>query len=165
VVGCVSPGAAVLRSGAREGDVVAVTGRLGGSFPGRHLTFTPRVAEARSLVLSGPPTAMMDLSDGLALDLRRLCDASGLGADIDAAEIPIHEDVADDPDPLRRALGDGEDYELLFTVDPTRWDALAAGWNHAVPLSRIGRMTRGPLRLVTAGGVAVPWPRGGHVHH
>ena len=164
VVGSVAPGAAVLRSGARPGDVVVVTGRLGGSFPHRHLRFTPRVVEARSLVALGPPSAMMDLSDGMALDLRRLCEASGVGADIEAARIPVHPDVAAGPEAIRHALEDGEDYELLFTIGPDAWESVRASWPHEVPLTAVGRITAGALRLVSEGGVGVPWPRGGHVH-
>ena len=164
VVGCIAPGAAILRSGARPGDVVVVSGRLGGSFPHRHLRFTPRVAEARTLLDLGPPSAMMDLSDGMALDLKRLCEASGVGADIDAASIPVHGDVDPGPETLRHALEDGEDYELLFTIAPEKWEIVKAAWPHEVPLTAVGRVTSGALRLVSGGGLGVPWPRGGHVH-
>jgi thiamine-monophosphate kinase len=109
----------VRRSGAKAGDGVYVTGPLGGSIFGRHLSFTPRVREARALIAAHAITAMMDLSDGLASDLPRLCAASGVGAVLDAAAVPVHADVArhtDGRSPLDHALGDGEDYELLFTA-------------------------------------------------
>lgn len=105
----------VLRSGAKPGDRVYVTGALGGSLPSRrHLTFTPRLAEAHWLatVLGGDLHAMMDLSDGLGFDGARLAAASGVTIAIDAASLPRHEHVAS----WQAAMGDGEDYELLFTA-------------------------------------------------
>jgi thiamine-monophosphate kinase len=108
----------VTRAGAKPGDTIYVTGALGGSIIGRHLTFTPQVALARELAKLGV-SAMIDISDGLSRDLRHICEQSGVGAIIDAAKIPIHEDVARLPSssrtPLEHALHDGEDYELLFT--------------------------------------------------
>src|SRR5688500_2054954 len=110
----------VTRNGARVGDGVFVTGPLGGSIIGRHLTFSPRVALARDLALAGAVHAMIDLSDGLSRDVRHLCAASGVGVVIDADAVPIHEDAQalfrrDRRTPLEHALHDGEDYELLFT--------------------------------------------------
>ncbi len=105
----------VLRSGARAGDGVYVTGRLGGSYAsGRHLAFTPRVAEAAALcdALGDDLHAMIDLSDGLGRDAGRVATASGVRMEIDAALVPLHEGVAD----ALTAAGDGEDYELLFTA-------------------------------------------------
>lgn len=105
----------VLRSGARPGDTVYVTGALGGSLPsGRHLTFTPRLTEAQWLAtLLGPSLhAMMDLSDGLGIDAARLARASHAAITLDAALLPRHEHVAT----WQAAAGDGEDYELLFTA-------------------------------------------------
>lgn len=100
----------VLRSGAKPGDVVFVTGNLGGSFrSGKHLRFIPRIAEARWLVEHCRPTAMMDVSDGLASDLHRLVEASVVGFDIASCKIPGK---------LPGALTDGEDFELVFTVAP-----------------------------------------------
>jgi thiamine-monophosphate kinase len=100
----------VLRSGAKPGDVVFVTGKLGGSFrSGKHLRFTPRLAEARWLVKHCRPHAMIDVSDGLANDIQRLVEASRVGFDITSTKIPGK---------LPGALTDGEDFELLFTVAP-----------------------------------------------
>lgn len=111
----------VRRSGARPGDHVYVTGRLGGSFDrasglGRHFTFEPRLAEAKWLcdTLGERLHAMMDLSDGLGRDGARFAAASGAKLRLDAAVIPRSEGVAD----WRRAVSDGEDYELLFAADP-----------------------------------------------
>jgi thiamine-monophosphate kinase len=111
----------VLRAGAQPGDHVYVTGPLGGSILGRHMTFTPRVREARELAATGRVTAMIDLSDGLSRDLAHVCRASRVGGVVDADQVPIHDDAMrlfqqDGVEPLRHALDDGEDYELLLTA-------------------------------------------------
>ncbi len=118
----------VTRSGAEPGDQLYVTGPLGGSLLGRHLDFVPRVQQARLLAehLGARLHAMMDISDGLALDLWRMCEASKVGAMLDERllEKVISEDAkqaaAADPGqsktPLERALGDGEDFELLLAI-------------------------------------------------
>jgi thiamine-monophosphate kinase len=111
----------ITRAGAKPGDFIYVTGELGGSILGRHLTFTPRVNEARQLAASGLVTSMIDLSDGLSRDLRHICRESGVGALITSDEIPIHPDAErlsrqTVKFPLEHALHDGEDYELLFTT-------------------------------------------------
>src|SRR4051812_16798103 len=103
------PAGIVRRSGARGGDRLMVTGPLGGSIRGKHLDFTPRVREALELVKHAPLHAMIDLSDGLALDLARLCAESGCGAVV--RDVPINDSCT-----LEQALGDGEDFELLFAV-------------------------------------------------
>jgi len=102
----------ITRDGARAGDVIFVTGLLGGSFKsGRHLNFTPRVPQARFLVEKFHPSAMMDISDGLAGDLNHILKAGKVGARLDHASIPRHKGVS-----LLQALNDGEDFELLFTL-------------------------------------------------
>ena len=117
--------APVTRAGARPGDGIYVTGPLGGSILGRHMTFSPRVALARELAAGGAIHAMIDLSDGLSRDLRHLCRAGGVGAVVEAADVPIHDDVArmrdDGRTPLEHALNDGEDYELLFAAPAGRY--------------------------------------------
>jgi thiamine-monophosphate kinase len=124
----------VLRSGGKPGDLVVVTGRLGGSIRGKHLTFTPRLAEAAWLVRHLQPSAMMDLSDGLAKDLPRLAEASGCGFEL--GDIPATRGCTH-----AQALGDGEDYELLLTVPPRRWEAAAAAWpTDFPPLSVVGTL-------------------------
>ncbi|MFP4435613.1 MAG: thiamine-phosphate kinase [Planctomycetota bacterium] len=141
-------GGPVLRSTGQPGDVLAVTGTLGGAWKGqRHLHFTPRIAEARALAECCRPTAMMDLSDGLATDLGRLCEASGVGARVNAEAIPIAPDVQAD-DPLTAALTDGEDYELLIALPPGRIDALLADPPFETPLTRIGELTAARERLL-----------------
>jgi len=103
----------ITRSGARAGDHIFVTGSLGGSINGKHLKFQPLVREAQTIARLIKPTAMMDLSDGLAKDLTRLVDQCGLGYELQPEFIPCTPGCT-----LEQALNDGEDYELLFTVSP-----------------------------------------------
>jgi thiamine-monophosphate kinase len=110
----------VRRSDARLGDTIFVSGPLGGSLAGKHLTFSPRLDLARRLVLEPELHAMMDISDGLAMDLSRLCEASGCGAQLSAGQLDrVISDAArtlsrsDGRSPLEHALNDGEDFELL----------------------------------------------------
>jgi len=100
------------RDGAKPGDLICVTGPLGGSIRGKHLTFQPRFKEARALAKSGGLHAMMDISDGLLIDLDRMCEASGVGATIVEGLVPISKDAGS----IEHALTDGEDYELLAAV-------------------------------------------------
>lgn len=136
LTGQVERGRAVLRSGAQEGDIICVSGSLGGSFTsGRHLDFEPRITLARHLMdLKLEPSAMMDLSDGLAMDLPRLARCSQLGYKIDTNLLPCHPHCnAND------ALSDGEDYELLMTFSPSRWAELQ---KHTLPtpVTAIGQL-------------------------
>lgn len=109
-VGRAPKGKALLRSGARPGDIIYVTGPLGGSLAsGKHLTFMPRLKEAKWLRQSGFVRCMMDISDGLATDLRHILKASKAGAELNGIAIPR-------VGSLDQALFDGEDFELLFTV-------------------------------------------------
>jgi thiamine-monophosphate kinase len=102
----------ITRDGAKSGDWIFVTGPLGGSLKsGRHLTFSPRLAQARFLVAEFKPNAMMDISDGLSGDLNHILKASQVGARLDHATIPRHQGVN-----VTQALNDGEDFELLFTL-------------------------------------------------
>jgi thiamine-monophosphate kinase len=106
-----------LRSGARPGDAIGVTGPLGGSILGKHLRFTPRIREATRLRRTVGVHAMIDISDGLSTDLAHLCEESGVGATIEEARIPVSSAARRlEGDPVLHALTDGEDYELLFTV-------------------------------------------------
>lgn len=113
----------ITRAGAKVGDGIYVTGALGGSLLGRHMSFEPRVDLGRQLAASGKVSAMIDISDGLSRDLAHICRESKVGAVIDAAMVPIHPDAAamshrpgDARTPLEHALHDGEDHELLFTA-------------------------------------------------
>jgi thiamine-monophosphate kinase len=142
LTGWVKPGRLVLRSGGRAGDFLFVTGRLGGSFgaggAGHHLSFSPRVEEARWLVRNFPIHAMMDLSDGLGADLPRLADASRKGYELDLGALPLRPGCT-----VEQAAGDGEDYELLFAIDPNEAESLLRRWRRKfprVPLSHIGHL-------------------------
>ncbi|MBF0504054.1 MAG: thiamine-phosphate kinase [Candidatus Omnitrophica bacterium] len=102
----------VTRDGARPGDWIFVTGPLGGSLEsGHHLNFTPRVSQARFLVKNFKPSAMMDISDGLAGDLNHIIEESRVGARLDYESIPRHKGMS-----TAQVLSDGEDFELLFTA-------------------------------------------------
>ncbi len=164
VVGSVPKGKAVLRSGARPGDRVYVSGELGSSAAAlmemrarpkkklnpreyrRHFSPEPRIKLGRILREKGLATAMIDLSDGLSTDLGHICEESGVGADIAADLIPRarvgkpEHEVA-----LELALHGGEDYELLFTVSASkRLPSRIAG----VPVTQIGVITRSPAASV-----------------
>ncbi len=136
VLGIPGPAGIVRRSGARPGDALCVTGRLGGSLDpdggGRHLDFEPRVAAGLELAaaLGDRLHALIDLSDGLGRDAARVARASGVALELDADRLPRNEGVD-----WRGAVGDGEDYELLAAIagDPPG----AAG---GVPVTVIGRV-------------------------
>ena len=111
----------VRRSGAKPGDWLLVTGPLGGSIAGKHLTFTPRVREALQLHQFADLHAMIDISDGLAADVNHICLESRCGAVLRAEAIPISEaawSMNDGRSPLDHALSDGEDFELAFAMPP-----------------------------------------------
>ncbi len=147
-----------LRSDARAGDAIFVTGPLGGSLhAGRHLTFMPRLQISAWLARTVEVRAMLDLSDGLSLDLHRMMEASGTEAKISASAIPVHADVPAEWSSDRRlaaALGDGEDFELLFTVRASAVAQLqAAADEAAVSLYQIGRVSTGSgVRLLDSSG-------------
>jgi thiamine-monophosphate kinase len=147
----------VLRSGAAVGDAICVTGCFGGAWlTERHLRFSPRIAEARRLASACELHAMIDVSDGLALDLWRLCGASGVGAEVVAGDVPVCPDAAAgrDVEPLKAALADGEDYELLFALAPADADRIIREQPLDVAVTRIGTVTAGAgLTLIRAGGV------------
>jgi thiamine-monophosphate kinase len=187
-VGAVPPGQALLRSGARAGDVLYVTGQLGGaaaglaklgqlaakrgrrgtppSIPSRlqadlaaHLYPQPRIAQGAWLRRHRASSAI-DLSDGLSTDLAHLCAESGVAAEVDAASLPLHPAAT-----LKQALHGGEDYELLFTA-PSKLhipQAIAG-----VPVSRIGRIAKRrscePAVMLKTGAGAVPLEARGWQH-
>jgi thiamine-monophosphate kinase len=139
----------VKRRGGQVGDLVVVTGTLGGSIQGKHLDFTPRLKEAKWLTEHFSLHAMMDLSDGLARDLPRLAKASGCGYVIYENDLPCSPgcDIAG-------ALGDGEDYELLFTVSPGTIKSLMSRWNAhfpELPLSVVGELIGGEGGALSGG--------------
>ncbi len=102
----------VLRSGAKIGDIIFVTGALGGSIKGKHLKFTPRIKESRFLVQNFKVNAMIDVSDGLTQDLNHILEASKAGGLIYEDLVPVSKEAKD----LEDALSAGEDFELLFTL-------------------------------------------------
>ncbi|MCA9243434.1 MAG: thiamine-monophosphate kinase [Phycisphaerales bacterium] len=140
----------VLRSGAQPDNDIWLTGPVGGSLLGRHLRPAPRIALARRANRRLRPTAMIDISDGLSLDLWRLCEASNVGAALDSnrIEAAIHADARKlaaqtGRSAMDHALSDGEDFELIITL-PRDLNAGAA----ALGLIPIGRTTVEPgLRL------------------
>jgi thiamine-monophosphate kinase len=143
VCGAVERGRALRRDGARAGDAIYVSGALGGSALGlakgrgkawkRHLRPEPRLALGRFIREHLRATAAMDLSDGLSLDLLRMCEASELRAEISLP--PVYAGAT-----VEQALHGGEDYELLFAV-PARADVPFEF--EGLPLTRIGTMRRG----------------------
>ena len=158
VLGTCPRGKAKLRSAARPGDLVCVTGTLGDSAAGlrlilggqkgaaprlmdRHYTPTPRVEEGLALSCLPGVHAMMDISDGVGSDLRHILDESGVGARIDTGKLPISKELQDlcikkGWDPRELALCGGEDYELLFTMDPQE--------TPDIPYTVIGEITANP---------------------
>jgi thiamine-monophosphate kinase len=146
-VGEVTPGKEWRRSGAKLGDEILLTGSFGGSILGKHFDFTPRVREALLLAERYEIHAAMDVSDGLSLDLSRLCEVSGCGAVLDLSQIPIapvaHElESRDGQSALDHALGDGEDFELILAVAPAVAEKLLAAQPLGVPLARIGHFVK-----------------------
>ena len=126
------------RSGGKANDDLFVTGRLGGSLRGRHLKFIPRIEESRWLTKHFPIHAMMDLSDGLGADLPRLALASGVGFEVDEKAVPRQRGCS-----ITQAISDGEDYELLFAISPSRSVSLEKRWRRRfpkLPLTRIGHL-------------------------
>jgi thiamine-monophosphate kinase len=176
LMGAVARGKALLRSGARPGDLLYVTGSLGGAAAGLarlaeladgrdrgearalripaklgtqlapHLYPQPRVAQGRWLVRRGAATAALDLSDGLSTDLGHLCEESGVAAEVDAGALPICGGAT-----VEQALNGGEDYELLFAA---RAAARIPGSIAGVRVTRIGRVVRagkGRARVALSG--------------
>lgn len=111
------------RSGARVGDSIFVTGLLGGSLKGKHLSFTPRLKESHYLYSKFKITSMIDLSDGLAKDIRQVLSESQCGAVLYKKNIPLSKDV-DQRNPILSAMTDGEDFELLFTVPESEYEKI-----------------------------------------
>jgi thiamine-monophosphate kinase len=174
LLGSVPIGRALLRSGARAGDTIYVTGALGGSAAELqalqrrrkpagpqhpHLYPEPRLAAGLALMRRRLATAAIDLSDGLSTDLAHLCEASGLAAEIEAEALPIDARAT-----LEQALHGGEDYELLFTADARTAMPRSLG---GVSIHAIGRMKkrgRGPLVEIRQAGKRAALEAGGWEH-
>jgi thiamine-monophosphate kinase len=168
-VGRSPKGGAVRRSGAREGDVILATGTLGGSLLGGHLQFVPRVREAEKILSLARPSAMIDVSDGLACDIGHILEESGVGAVIVEKDIPVSNDAGelskdDGRSALEHALHDGEDYELVMTVSEKDAEKiLGAGLDCGV--TSIGKITAGAgLRIRNESGVERDVETAGYEH-
>jgi thiamine-monophosphate kinase len=146
MTGEVEPEMYVGRGGGRPGDLLYVTGVLGGSLKaGWHLRFRPRLHEARWLAGKFRLRAMMDLSDGLAADLPRLARASEAGFVLDRASVPRRRGAT-----LKQALGDGEDFELLFALAPSDAAVLEKAWSRRWPdlrLTCVGRLEKPSMHV------------------
>ena len=157
-----------LRSGANPGDAIVVTGQLGGSILGKHLTFEPRLNLAKSLYALGLVSAATDISDGLGVDLLSMTVASKCGAEVALETIPISEDAIrlstqSGKSALDHAIGDGEDFELLLAVPAARLADLPSEID-GVALTQIGTfVSRTGLWSRTKGGVRQLSPKG-YVH-
>jgi thiamine-monophosphate kinase len=187
VLGEISPGLVVTRAGARPGDLICTSGVLGRAQLGlelvlrglhrqrrwrallqHHLHPSPRLALGKMLARRRLASAMIDTSDGLSTDLARLCDASGVGAEIEVDRLPL---VRVPPElegrgleAARLGLHGGEDYELLFTVPQRRVRLLPASFQ-GLPLTPIGRITRKTgIRLLKPNGRSESLPRRGWDH-
>jgi thiamine-monophosphate kinase len=159
------------RSGASVGDQLWVTGRLGGSLCGHHLDFQPRLEEAWWLSEQNGVSAAMDISDGLSIDLPRLAKASGCGAIVFAEKVPISDDAVtlhnrDGTSPLRHALDDGEDFELLLAISPERSASIENQWPFRTPWTHIGHLQELEcgLQLCDATGDRRPLEPAGFLH-
>ena len=139
----------VRRSGGKVGDIVLVTGKLGGSIKGKHLSFSPRLQEAKWLTEHFEIRSMMDLSDGLARDLPRLAKASECDYRMDEEALPRNSGCE-----VAQALDDGEDYELLLTVSPRVVSELLNSWSErfpSLPLTVVGELIEGQVRGAQGG--------------
>jgi len=167
-VGCARGLRPLLRSGARRGDAILVTGELGGSILGKHLRFRPRVDEAVALNSTFSIHAMMDISDGLSADLNHILEESKVGAVLEADAIPISAAARElaaksGKPPLRHALTDGEDFELLFTMDPADARRLIEHPIFDVPVAIVGTITEAGL-FISEGGRLLPLKPEGYEH-
>ncbi|RCS44714.1 thiamine-phosphate kinase [Bremerella cremea] len=171
VLGQSLAGKPLLRSGAQPGDAIFVTGQLGGSIWRHHLDFTPRVHEALQLTQACSLTAGMDISDGISIDLPRLCQQSDVGAEIDVRLLPLSADAQKMSEKTGKpawwhGLNDGEDFELLFTVPQREADQLVAQWTNATPITRIGTIRHErELTMLGEDGTRQPLLPEGFSHH
>ena len=142
----------VLRSGARPGDIILVTGSIGGSGKGKHLNFTPRVREAREIGNKFKINSMIDVSDGLVMDLWRILDQSRVGATLYQNAIPLSKDAVS----FKKAISEGEDFELLFTMSTSEAKRFFKTYLNKMktPVTLIGEITgkKNGYKLVNAKG-------------
>lgn len=169
-VGTPGPKGVIARRGARPGDALAVTGRLGGSILGRHLEFRPRIREALLLAERADVHAMIDVSDGLSTDALHLAEAGGLSVVLHAECVPVSQDAVTlagrtGRTPLWHALNDGEDYELLFCALPEQVEELAEAGLDGTPVTLVGEIAgRGQSWLSMPDGRREPLQPGGWEH-
>lgn len=168
VIGEAAGGRVVGRSGARPGDWILTTGEFGASLIGKHLEFQPRVRESLLLHELASLHAMIDVSDGLVADLQHILEESDVGAVLQEDAIPVSEaarGIGDARTPLEHALYDGEDFELLLTVDAADGRKLLANPPVEVKLSHIGEITDSRIcELVDCANNRKPLQRGGWEH-
>src|SRR5476649_2020973 len=174
LLGTVPRGKQILRSGAKAGDAIFVTGELGGSRAKKHLDFEPRLAEARWLAEHFSVHAMIDLSDGLAGDLRHILKAGDAGAELLKSAVPISREAklaARKGSPAKpafaAALTDGEDFELLFTTSSKDAVKLLDAWKKKftkLKLSCIGKIVAGDGILIRDKSGSHQLNSGGYVH-
>ncbi len=196
LLGEVAHGRAVTRKGARPGDLLFVTDTCGDGpagldiletvfksgkkrtepyqkrLIGRHLTPEPSVEAGLAACASGAATAMMDLSDGAAADLPRLCRRSGVGARVNALGFPVSPDLLkwcekSGKQPHDFAVAGGEDYNLLIAADPNNADRLVDTIESlGIRITQIGEITprADGLMLLGPEGLPLPWPDAGFSH-
>jgi len=161
IIGFVERDRWVSRGGAKPGDDLFVTGRLGGAWKRKHLRFIPRLMESRWLTKNFSIRAMMDLSDGLGTDLPRLARASKVGFKIETENLPLSRGAK-----INDAISKGEDYELLFAVPRRENKRLQKKWPWKfpkLPLTHIGSLTSQSARSLSAA-ADNPQLKGGYVH-
>ena len=171
-IGTVSDQGPLLRSGARPGDQIVVTGRFGGSILGRQFDFDPRIDEALQLHAGYELHAAIDVSDGVAIDLQHIARESRCGAVCETNRVPVAEaarqlaaSLDDGSTALDHALGDGEDFELILAVPPDSARRLLSDQPLSVSLTRIGEFIEEPgLWETTASGGRRPLAAKGYQH-
>jgi thiamine-monophosphate kinase len=174
LLGTVPRGKLILRSGAKVGDAIFVTGELGGALAEKHLSFGPRLAEARWLAEKFSLHAMLDVSDGLGGDLRHILNASEVGAEILKSAVPVSRAAklaarksSSAKPAFVAALTDGEDFELLFTIASKDAVKLLDTWKKKFPelrLSCIGKIVAGDGILIRDKGGSHKFNAHGYVH-
>ena len=169
-IGAGKEGAIPLRSGARVGDMLLLTGELGGALLGKHLTFLPRLKEAIWLREAVSLHAMIDISDGLSVDAAHIAEESGVAVELWEDVVPVSaaaQKMAERTGkaPLEHALHDGEDYELLFTASAKEAETLLQRPDLPVRTTCIGEVAAGSgIWIGKRGGERRRLERGGWVH-
>ncbi len=165
IVGEVDKSGVCRRDGAKQGDMIFVTGDLGNG-PYRHLDFTPRVDEARTLVNNFGINSMIDISDGLFIDLWRVCSRSGIGAVIHESMVPLRQGALKKDDDPKKIMNYGEDFELLFTASRSEGIRImkALGNKIKFPVSLIGYAVKSGMTFVRENGKKERMRPQGYVH-